>query len=261
MADRIDMRLGGRNLEAAWIGPKPHEAPTLVLLHEGLGSVSAWRDWPAELAEKSGFGVLVYSRFGYGASDPSPLPWPTTYMHREADDVLPAVLAQAKVERCVLVGHSDGASISILHAGGLRASSRVHGLVLMSPHVLVEPISIEAIERSREIYESSGLREKLAQHHADVDHAFRGWNDIWLHTAFRAWNIESFVPKITVPMLLVQEENDPYGTLAQIDAIERAAKAPNHRLILQGNGHAPWKERREETTRATVSFARSLFAD
>ena len=254
------MRFGDRNLEAVWIGPKPHEAPTLVLLHEGLGSVSAWRDWPAELAEKSGFGVLVYSRFGYGASDPSPLPWPTTYMHREADDVVPEVLRQAKIERCVLVGHSDGASISILHAGGVHASPLVHGLVLMSPHVFVEPISVEAIERSKEVYAKTDLREKLGKHHKDVDHAFRGWNDIWLHTDFRAWNIESFVPKVRVPMLLVQEENDPYGTLAQIDAIERGAKASTKRLILPGNGHAPWKELREETTRATIDFARSVFA-
>lgn len=255
MAEHFTIAIGERTIEAERVDGK---LPAIVLLHEGLGSIAAWRDWPAELARESGQSVLAYSRFGYGASSPSSFPRPVEYMHEEARDVLPHVLDASHIERSILVGHSDGASIAILHAGGAAPHASVEGLVLMSPHVFVEDISIASIEHTRDLFATTDLKPRLAKYHRDVEHAFWGWNRVWLDPAFRSWNIESFVPKIRVPMLLVQEEHDPYGTLAQIDAIERAATAPTKRLILPGNGHSPWREARAETTRAVAGFARSF---
>ena len=258
MAERFDIRVGDGTLEAAWHGPRANEAATMVLLHEGLGSVSAWKDWPAELAEKSGFGVLAYSRFGYGGSSSATIPRPVSYMHEEAERVLPTVIAQTHLEKFILVGHSDGASIAILYAGGEHVSRGLKGAVLMSPHVFVEDVSIASIERARDAFASSELKSRLAKHHRDVEQAFWGWNRVWLDPAFRSWNIEAAVPTITVPLLLIQEKDDPYGTLAQIEAIEDAALAMTRPLILPGNGHSPWKDLRAETTRVVVDFARGV---
>ena len=260
MAERFDIRVGERTLEAAWHGPRPNEAPTIVLLHEGLGSVSAWRDWPAELVKQSGFGVLAYSRFGYGESSPATMPRPVSYMHEEAADVLPVVIAQPKLEKFILVGHSDGASIAILYAGGEHVSPLLKGAVLMSPHVFVEDISIASIARARDLFGGRDLRARLGKHHRDVEQAFWGWNRVWLDPEFRSWNIEDAVPKIRVPLLLIQEKDDPYGTLQQIEAIEEGARALTKPLILPGNGHSPWKEQREITTREIVLFARGTLA-
>ena len=256
MAERFDIRVGDGKLEAAWHGPRANEAPTIVLLHEGLGSVSAWKDWPAELAEKSGFGVLAYSRFGYGDSTSATMPRPVSYMHEEAEHVLPIVIAETRIEKFILVGHSDGASIAIIYAGGEHVSAGLKGAVLMSPHVFVEDISIAAIARARDLFDSGDLKPRLAKHHRDVEQAFWGWNRVWLDPEFRSWNIEAAVPTIAVPLLLIQEKDDPYGTLAQIEAIEAAALAITNSLILPGNGHSPWKEQRATTTREIVSFAR-----
>lgn len=258
MADRFEIALGERAIEAAWHGPGADRAPTIVLLHEGLGSVSAWRDWPAELSAATGFGVLAYSRFGYGGSSPSTFPRPVSYMHEEALDVLPRVLDAAHVRHAFLVGHSDGASIALIHAGGGAPHGSLEGVVLMSPHVFVEDVSVTSIAGARTLFETTDLKARLAKHHRDVEHAFLGWNGVWLDPAFRSWNIEAFVASVRVPMLLVQEENDPYGTLAQLDAIERAAKVPVTRVVPPGAGHAPWKEQRGETTRAVVRFVHSV---
>ena len=171
--------VGGRRFEATWHGPTPDQAPTLVLLHEGLGCVEMWRDFPARLAERTGYGVLVYSRAGYGKSEPVPLPRPLTYMHEEALDVLPQVLDQTGVRKTVLVGHSDGASIATIYAGG-RQDFRVRGLVLMAPHFFVEEVGIRSIVAAKEAYEKGNLRERLARYHRDVDTAFWGWNRAWL---------------------------------------------------------------------------------
>jgi pimeloyl-ACP methyl ester carboxylesterase len=226
------MRLGDLELESTWVGPPRDGGPELVLLHEGLGSITQWRDFPAQLGRPA----LVYAREGYGTSSPVALPRPLTYMHDEAAR-LPAILAAERVIDPVLVGHSDGASIAIIATGSGVVSPRA--LVLIAPHVFVEDISIESIAKARDAYVE--LRPKLARHHADVDGAFWGWNRAWLDPGFRAWNIEAFLPAIRVPVLVVQGDADEYGTLAQVDAIERAIPHAE-RLMVPAAGHAPFRE-------------------
>jgi pimeloyl-ACP methyl ester carboxylesterase len=255
---KLTLNIAGKNLETEHHGPAAEDAPTIVMLHEGLGSVSAWRDWPAQLAKETGLGVLVYSRAGYGDSDPVTLPRPLTYMHHEADVVLPEVLAQANIRKCILLGHSDGASIAILHAGSHQRHASVSGVVAISPHVFCEPVSVAGIEAARDAYATTDLRSRLSKYHRDVDNAFWGWNDVWLNPDFTKWNIEDRLAGIDLPMLLVQEDHDPYGTLAQLDAIERGVTGSVNKLVLKGNGHAPQKDCRDQTSRAVVDFAREL---
>jgi len=252
--------VAGHRLEAVWHGPAGDAAPTLVFLHEGLGSVSTWRDVPLELAARTGCGALVYSRIGYGASEPVALPRPLTYMHEEAA-LLPAVLDAAGVRRAILVGHSDGASIAIIHAGSGGAGTRLLGLVLEAPHVFVENLSVASIAASRDAYTTGDLRTRLARHHHDVEGAFWGWNRAWLDPGFRSWNIESFLPRITVPILAIQGEGDPYGTLAQIEAVERVAAGPFARLILPDCGHAPHRDQRDAALDAIARFALARVAE
>ncbi|MEO6773683.1 MAG: alpha/beta hydrolase, partial [Kofleriaceae bacterium] len=209
----------------------------LVFLHEGLGSVSAWRDVPAQIADASGCAALVYSRQGYGRSSPVAVPRPLTYMHDEAAR-LPALLADYALHAPILVGHSDGASIAIIAAG---SGLPVTALVLIAPHVFVEDVSVASITRAAEAYRTTDLRARLARHHAEVDGAFWGWNRAWLDPAFRAWNLESFLPRITAPVLVVQGAADEYGTLAQVAAIARQLGGPNEQLIVPSAGHAPHK--------------------
>jgi pimeloyl-ACP methyl ester carboxylesterase len=246
----------GVRLEAAWWGPR--RGPTLVLLHEGLGSVSLWRDWPARLAAATGLGVFAYSRAGHGGSDPVALPRPLDYMEVEARG-LPAVLDAAGIADAILVGHSDGASIAIAAAGGADRA-RVRGLVLLAPHVFVEDSGLAAIVDARIAYDHGHLRERLARHHGDnVDVAFRGWNDAWLAAGFRAFNLERYLPSIVVPTVVVQGDADPYGTLAQVDAIERGVPGAR-RVVLAGCGHAPQRDRPDETTAAVVELVAAVGA-
>jgi pimeloyl-ACP methyl ester carboxylesterase len=258
---KLTLSVDGKNLEAEHHGPRAEDAPTIVMLHEGLGSVSAWRDWPAELARETGFGVFVYSRAGYGNSDPVTLPRPVTYMHHEADVVLPQVLTQAKLQKCILLGHSDGASISILHAGSKTRHASVCGVALLSPHVFCEPISVAAIEAMRDAYMTTNLRERLSKVHRDVDNAFWGWNGVWLNPEFSKWNIEDRLAQIDLPTLVIQEDNDPYGTLAQVNAIERGTTGPTDIFVLNGNGHFPQRDFCHETTKAVARFARRVLGD
>jgi pimeloyl-ACP methyl ester carboxylesterase len=247
----------GHRLEVAWTGPSPAAAPTLVFLHEGLGCVALWRDFPARLAAATGCGALVYSRWGYGASDPVTLPRPLSYMHDEARDSLPEVLERLGVTQAVLVGHSDGASIALLHAAS-RTAPRVRGLVLLAPHVFCEDLSVRSIAAAAEAYRSGGLRARLAKYHADVDGAFWGWNGAWLDPGFRAWNIEDVLPRVQVPALVVQGANDEYGTLAQVDAIERGVRGQVQRLVLENCGHSPQRDQPEQTLAAAAEFIRSI---
>jgi pimeloyl-ACP methyl ester carboxylesterase len=255
--DESPLLAGGHRLEYAWHGPPPAEAPTLVLLHEGLGCVSTWRDFPARLAEATGCGALVYSRAGYGASDPVPLPRPLRFMHDEAA-VLTEVLDAASVSEALLVGHSDGASIAIVHAGRER-DPRVRGLALLAPHVFCEDLTVRSIEAAAVAYERGDLRRALERHHgANVDVAFRGWNRAWLDSGFREWNLEEFLPGIRVPVLLVQGEQDEYGTLAQLDAIEAGCRGPVRRLVLRACGHAPHRDQPSATLEAVEAFVREV---
>lgn len=248
------LEAGGHRLEYAWHGPPPDAAPTLVFLHEGLGCVSLWRDFPARLADATGCGALVYSRAGYGRSDPAPLPRPVRFMHDEGLRVLPAVLDAAGVRDAVLVGHSDGASIALVHAGS-GAAGRVRALVLEAPHVFVEEESVRSIAAIGEAYRGGGLRARLERHHgANVDCAFHGWNGVWLDPAFRAWNIEAYLPRVSVPVLVVQGEADEYGTLAQVDAIRRQAGGPVETLVLPGVGHSPHRDDPGAALRAMARF-------
>lgn len=231
----------------------PTDGTILVFLHEGLGSVSLWRDFPAEVARATGLGALVYSRPGYGASDPVPLPRPLTYMHDDAA-ALPGILDAHGVTSAILVGHSDGGSIALLHAS--TGDPRVRALVLEAPHVFVEDLTVRSIAEARDAYLHGDLRARLARHHVDVDVAFWGWNRAWLDPGFRAWNIEACLPAIRVPMLLVQGREDPYGTLAQLDAIERAVAGPVRRTVLDACGHSPHRDQPDRTLAAIAAFVR-----
>ena len=251
------IELGGKRLETAWWSPPADAAPTLVLLHEGLGCVALWRDFPERLAAATGYGVFAWSRPGYGKSDTVPLPWPVSYMHDEALHRVNSVLDAAGVRRCILVGHSDGASIAAIYAGGV-SDARVRGLVLMAPHYFVEPMCIAEIERARDIYEQGGLRTRLARYHDNVDIAFRGWNGAWLNPAFRDWDIRDFLPYIRVPVLQVQGTDDPYGTTAQTDAMEAGSMSPVETVLLPC-GHSPHLQAAKPTLAAIIEFGRHLF--
>lgn len=248
----------GRRIEAAWHGPASDAAPTFVLLHEGLGCVAMWRDFPAQLAERTGYGVLVYSRPGYGKSDPVPLPRPLTYMHDEAFQVLPAVLDQAKIKNAILLGHSDGASIATIYAGG-RRDPRVRALVLMAPHFFCEDISVRSIAAAKEAYETTDLRARLARYHGDnVDVAFWGWNGAWLHPDFRHWNIGEFLPGLRVPMLIIQGREDQYGTAAQIDLARSKTTSPVEVLYLEDCRHSPQADQPEATLQGIAGFSQQI---
>jgi pimeloyl-ACP methyl ester carboxylesterase len=233
--------INGLNLEYRWIGPPPDRSPTLVFLHEGLGSVSQWKGFPARLAEATGLGALIYSRAGYGASDPIALPRPVTYMHDEAV-VLEKLLAQMNIRDAILVGHSDGASISLIYAGKSKCSN-IKLLLLEAPHVFTEPSGLASIAEITNVYRTTDLRDRLAKHHGDnTDIAFWGWNDVWLNPEFRSWNIEKFLPAITVPVFLIQGDDDEYGTNRQIEAIEGQVKGPIEVIRIPACGHSPHRE-------------------
>ncbi len=233
-------------------------APTLVFLHEGLGCVARWRDFPHAVAAATGCAALVYSRRGYGQSDPAARPWPLDFMQREARRDLPELLAQEGIADAVLVGHSDGASIALVHAGEIGRG--VRGVVALAPHVFVEDVCVRAIAALRAGYgdPATGVRSKLGRHHADVDGAFFGWADAWLDPAFRRWDLTGFLPGVRVPVLVIQGEDDEYGTLAQVDAVCAGVAGPAERLVLPGCGHVPQRDRSEETLSAVVRFVRGI---
>ncbi len=248
------------DVEYATIDIDDPDAPLIVFLHEGLGSVAMWRDFPAKLCEAIGARGLVYSRPGYGRSTPRPHgeKWGVDFMHVQAHDVLPVLLATIGIDTAKqqpwLFGHSDGGSIALIHAA--RFPKNVAGGIVAAPHIFVEDISVTSIAQTRETYLQTDLRSKLGRHHSDVDSAFWGWNDIWLNAEFRAWNIESLLPQITCPVLAIQGVDDEYGTMAQID---RIASAVSHaRLLkLKNCGHSPHRDQHE----AVVNAVRKLIAE
>ena len=233
------------------------DRPTLVFLHEGLGSVAMWRDFPSRVAHATNCNALVYSRYGYGNSEPLREPRTVSYMHDEALATLPELLDQLAIDGPILVGHSDGGSIALIHAGGARRP--VGGLVLMAPHVLVEDISIASIAAAKVTYETSDLRAKLAQYHADVDSAFWGWNRIWLHPDFRRWNIEDFLPRIGCPVIAMQGEDDEYGTMEQLARIGRQV-TDVELLTLKDCRHSPHRDQPEAVIEAITGFVDRITA-
>jgi pimeloyl-ACP methyl ester carboxylesterase len=247
------LEVAGVRLEAAWIGAPGPKA--LVFLHEGLGSIAQWRDTPAAIAEATGLPALVYAREGYGRSSPVHVPRPLSYMHDEAAR-LPAILDAAGIADAILVGHSDGASIAIIATGSGAVAP--HALVLIAPHVFVEDVSVDSIARAAEAYRTGDLRERLARHHADVDGAFWGWNDAWLDPAFRAWNLERYLPAIRAPVLVVQGDADEYGTLAQVDTIARQVGGPCEVALIAGAGHAPHRSAPVEVHARIAAFVRTV---
>ena len=250
---------GGRLEYARWGPGEPGsgEGAALVLLHEGLGCVSTWRDWPAALARLAGREVFAYSRFGYGASSPAMLPRSSDFMTREAREVLPQVLEAAGIREPILVGHSDGGTIALLAAAAGEVPLR--GVATLAAHAFNEPRCIEGIEAAREAFRAGKLRQGLARHHgAQTDDAFRGWCDVWLDPVFEHWSIEAELAGIRAPLLVVQGRDDPYGTLRQVEAIAHRTGGPCETLVLDDCGHSPHRDRMRATTAAVVRFAARL---
>ncbi len=245
--------LQNHRIEYEWFGLDAH-AKTLsaiVMLHEGLGSVSLWKKFPRQLAEATGRAVLAYSRYGYGKSDPLQEKREPGYMHDEALRALPELLENLGIRNPILFGHSDGASIAIIHAGARRWP--VRALVLLAPHVFVEDAGIRSITQAREAYLSSDLKDRLAKRHDDPDSAFWGWNDIWLDARFRAWNIEEYLPHIECPVLALQGHEDEYGTMEQIYRIVRGVERIEV-IKLRQCGHSPHRDHPEIVVAAVADF-------
>lgn len=257
MSADLTLTWNGRDvrIEHAFIDG-PSKAPLLVFLHEGLGSLAMWKDFPERLCRATGTRGLVYSRPGYGRSSPHTAPLRPDFMHRQAQELLPALLDALEIhEPVVPFGHSDGGSIALLFAA--RFPARVRAAVLMAPHILVEPVSIESIAKAREAWAATDLKQRLARYHDDAESAFRGWNDIWLHPEFRDWNLEAEIGAITCPLLAIQGQDDEYGTLEQIRGIAR--RVPRTRLLeLPACGHSPHRDQPEAVIGAVGSFLKLL---
>lgn len=254
MTRTTELIVGGRRIEAAWHGPSPADAPTLVFLHEGLGCAAMWHDFPAKLAAATGCSALVYSRLGYGRSDPCALPRPIRYMHDEGLTVLGELLAVAGVRDCILIGHSDGGSIALVYAGGTPAGP-LRGVICEAPHVFCEDVTLRSIRQAGEAYEQGGLRAKLRGYHGDnTECAFRGWHDAWLDPGFAAWDLREYLPTIRVPLLAIQGQDDPYGTAAQVEAVQRGVGHRAQVLMLPHCGHSPHREQPDATLEAMTRF-------
>jgi pimeloyl-ACP methyl ester carboxylesterase len=258
LADSGSLDIGAQQLEYRFVGPRPDNAPTLVLLHEGLGSVGLWGDFPEKLSNATGTGVFAYSRAGYGKSSPVILPRPLSYMHDEARETLPQVLDAIGFKRGLLIGHSDGASIAAIYTGS-HQDHRVGGLVLIAPHFFTEDGGIASIIEAKKAYETGDLRARLSRWHADADNAFKGWNGAWLDPGFRKWDITEFLAYIRVPVLIVQGKDDQYGTVKQIEVAQEECYCPVEVALLPGARHSPQRETPDTTLKAISEFvARAL---
>jgi pimeloyl-ACP methyl ester carboxylesterase len=260
LADEGFLDLVPLRLEYRMIGPRPNEAPTIVMLHEGLGSVGLWGAFPEQIAAATGAGVFVYSRANYGKSKSGKLPRSVNFMDEEALDVLPRVLAAIGFERGVLFGHSDGASIATIYAGGVQ-DHRVRGLVLIAPHFFTEEMGLAEIRRTNEDYATGNLRDKLKRWHSDVDSAFRSWSEPWLDPDFRNWDITEALGYIRVPMLIVQGADDQYGTIKQIEAAQRECYCPVDVATLPGARHSPHRDVPAQTLETVSAFINRLLCD
>jgi len=259
LTDTGMLDLGDQQLEYRWVGPRPNAAPTLVLLHEGLGCVGLWGDFPERLATATGLGVFLYSRAGYGASSTIALPRPINYMDPEAKAVLPRVLQAIGFQRGLLIGHSDGASIATIYAGSTE-DHRISGLVLIAPHFFAEEMGLAAIAQAKVAFESGDLRQRLARWHQNVDAAFKGWNGAWLDPGFRAWDITDALAYIRVPVAIIQGVDDQYGTQRQIAVAEEQCYCPVEVTLLDGVQHAPQRESPDRVAQVIAEFAKRTLA-
>jgi pimeloyl-ACP methyl ester carboxylesterase len=243
---RDTVEIAGHRIEVERLAGAAPERATLVFLHEGLGSIAGWRIFPRDVVAATGHPALVFSRRGYGQSEPRPAPWPLDFMHDEARRVLPALLEREGIEDAVLVGHSDGASIALIHAGDIK--ERVRAVVTLAPHVFVEDVCVRSIAALRDAYldPKTKLRERLARHHADVDGAFHGWSGVWLDPEFREWDLRRIVSHIEVPVLVIQGDDDEYGTERQVRAVYEGVPGAASNVMLPRCGHAPHRDQPEQ---------------
>lgn len=248
------IKVQGHNLEVLRIPGDPH-LPELVFLHEGLGSASHWRDFPARVAASTTCPVTVYSRYGSGDSDVLTEVRPVRYMHDEALAALPELLSILHIEIPILIGHSDGASIAIVYAG---THDRLRGAVLLAPHVFVEELSVRSITQAKVSFESTDLAQRLGRYHRDPARTFWGWNNIWLNPDFRNWNVEEYLPRIICPMLVIQGLDDQYGTMAQVEAIRKQSGGPVEVLKLKNCRHSPQRDQPKATLRAIAEFIKEI---
>jgi pimeloyl-ACP methyl ester carboxylesterase len=249
------VRAAGRSLAYEWIG-SPSRSP-LIFLHEGLGSIRQWRDFPQRVAATTGLPALVYDRYGYGQSDILAEPRRTVkFMHDEALIALPELLSSLKLEKPILIGHSDGASIALIHAG---AGHAVRGVVAMAPHVFIEPVCLSSIRKATQAFETTDLPQRLGRYHRDVRKTFYGWADVWLDPEFEGWDIrDDYLPGLRCPVLAIQGHDDEYGTMAQLDEIERRVKGPCELLKLDNCGHAPFRDRPDAVVSKVSAFVKDL---
>jgi pimeloyl-ACP methyl ester carboxylesterase len=246
---------GGKRLETLWIRHVAADRPVIVMLHEGLGSISAWKHFPHTVAERTGCNVLIYSRYGHGKSQELTEKRPVSFMHHEGEVVLPELLQKLNIERPIVLGHSDGGSIALIFAA--RFPDCCSALILEAPHVFVEDLSVRSITEAKESFRTTNLRHKLSRHHAHVDATFWGWNDIWLDPEFRSWNIEDCLPGIGCPILCIQGEQDQYGTIAQLKAIQ--ARIPETEIVtLPECKHSPHRDQPEMTLQCITDFVRRV---
>lgn len=251
------LMVNGARLEYFCVGPAPDKAPTIVMLHEGLGCAALWRDFPKRVAEATGMGVFVYSRRGYGQSDPAELPKPLDFMTCEATETLPKVLDLMGFQRGILLGHSDGATISAIYAGSVL-DHRVRGLVLMAPHFFTEQGGLDEIAKARDAFETGDLKQRMAKYHRYPEIAFHGWNGVWLDPEFVKWNVSDVIDYFRIPVLAIQGRDDQYGTLAQVEEIETRSYAPVDMLVLDNCKHAPHQEQPDQVLEAVAEFAERL---
>jgi len=251
----MEVVVDGKRLETLWIGRERADQPVIVMLHEGLGSIALWKDFPQQMAARTDCAVLVYSRYGHGSSDRLMEKRPVRFMHREGEVVLPELLDKLAIERPILLGHSDGGSISIIFAG--KYPERPRALILEAPHVFVEDLTVASIAQAKVNYEATDLRQKLSRYHAHVDETFWGWNDIWLDPDFRGWNVEESLATIRCPVLCLQGEQDEYGTRAQVDAI--AAQTPQTEIMMLPDcKHSPHRDQAEKTLERIAVFVQRI---
>jgi pimeloyl-ACP methyl ester carboxylesterase len=250
------VKAAGRTLNYEWIGAEGAGKPVLVFLHEGLGSIRQWRNFPAKLAAATGCRALVYDRYGYGQSDVLQEPRRTVrFMHDEALEALPQMLSSLQIKNPILVGHSDGASIALIHAG---AGHEVRAVAAMAPHVFIEPICIDSIEKAAKTFESTDLAARLARYHRDARKTFYGWADVWRDPGFERWDIrDEYLPNIRCPVLAIQGHDDEYGTMAQLDEIERRVKGPCELVKLPGCGHSPFRDQAEAVLVKLTEFVKT----